>query len=327
MIIKIIIGNFFLNMFVGLSTEDCAGLFGDENCCRNIGNGCSEGQGDCDNNGECEFGLICGVNNCRDYNTSADPNADCCTPKPECDGSYGTAHCCVIAASDTGAQKCSVGQGDCDMDFQCEDGLLCGKNNCQEFNPNAEPGHDCCYIPTSPLNPDCDGSKDSKNCCTVESPCHLGQGDCDSDDECQSGLTCGKNNCYRFNPDAHEKSDCCFSCSSWDGCCSEDDQCREGEGVCSNDDQCEDNLICGKRNCQDFDPTARKRDNCCTKRICDGGRKARNCCTPESPCHISEGDCDNDDDCQAGLVCGKNNCISEFGHSGAKPRSDCCTTP
>ena len=46
----------------------------------------------------------------------------------------------------------------------------------------------------------------NKHCCTVEEPCGLGEGDCDTDDECADGFVCGTNNCVGFpNP----KADCC----------------------------------------------------------------------------------------------------------------------
>ena len=46
-----------------------------------------------------------------------------------------------------------------------------------------------------------------KNCCTSESPCGEGEGDCDSDSHCKDGLKCGKDNCPSGNFSA--KADCC----------------------------------------------------------------------------------------------------------------------
>ena len=47
-------------------------------------------------------------------------------------------------------------------------------------------------------NPKCD-IKTAKiydqECCSVEQPCGLGQGDCDKDDECSGDLVCGRDNC------------------------------------------------------------------------------------------------------------------------------------
>ena len=56
------------------------------------------------------------------------------------------------------------------------------------------------------------------NFCTQSSPCSLGQGDCDSDKECEGRLTCGHtqesgkhgtNSCKEYNADAHPLADCC----------------------------------------------------------------------------------------------------------------------
>ena len=32
-------------------------------------------------------------------------------------------------------------------------------------------------------------------CCTANEPCDIGDGDCDSDDQCIGNLRCGQNNC------------------------------------------------------------------------------------------------------------------------------------
>ena len=49
----------------------------------------------------------------------------------------GEDHCC------TPYNKCAVDEGDCDSDSDCQDGLVCGKNNCPD-KPGFEKGDDCC---------------------------------------------------------------------------------------------------------------------------------------------------------------------------------------
>ena len=45
------------------------------------------------------------------------------------------------------------------------------------------------------------------------------------------------------------------------------------------------------------------------------------CCTKENPCSEGDGDCDVDEDCKDGLICGTNNCDkSKFNFKWA----DCC---
>ena len=53
---------------------------------------------------------------------------------------------------------------------------------------------------------------------------------------------------------------------------------------------------------------------------CKGSKANWNCCSPESPCGIGEGDCDAEYDCAGALVCGSNNCPSDFPSS----TYDCC---
>merc|ERR1719309_561783 len=38
--------------------------------------------------------------------------------------------------------KCGVGEGDCDKDVDCDDGLTCGENNCRGNQFNSK--DDCC---------------------------------------------------------------------------------------------------------------------------------------------------------------------------------------
>lgn len=48
------------------------------------------------------------------------------------------------------------------------------------------------------------------------------------------------------------------------------------------------------------------------------------CCTPENKCGIGEGDCDTDLDCSGLLICGNDNCGSQFGWVDAPALLDCC---
>ena len=80
--------------------------------------------------------------------------------------------------------SCSHLEGDCDFDYQCQEGFRCGTNNCDDsfgFDTHT----DCCY----------DATIGSEDFCTTDEPCELDEGDCDSDDECKSHLFCGSDNC------------------------------------------------------------------------------------------------------------------------------------
>ena len=50
----------------------------------------------------------------------------------------------------------------------------------------------------------------SEGCCSRDSPCGPGEGDCDVDGDCRGGLRCGTSNCARFRPDNYHRADCCY---------------------------------------------------------------------------------------------------------------------
>ena len=57
---------------------------------------------------------------------------------------------------------------------------------------------------------------------------------------------------------------------------------------------------------------------------CVGGDS---CCTPQDKCKELEGDCDTDDDCFAGLMCGSNNCIGGREVDEWQIDDSCCYDP
>jgi len=153
-------------------------------------------------------------------------------------------------------------------------------------------------------------SGENNGCCTKETPCQLGQGDCDSDAQCAGSLICGRNNCPWGDGD-----DCCsdvsgLRCSGQNnGCCTKENPCNVNEGDCDSDDECAGSYVCGKDNCPWGD-----KDDCCSLR-CSGENDG--CCTKEKPCNVGEGDCDSDNQCAGSLVCGEDNCPWGDG-------DDCC---
>ena len=66
------------------------------------------------------------------------------------------------------------------------------------------------YISKLIGNPKCDIKTTKtydRECCSVDNPCGLGQGDCDKDDECSGDLVCGRDNCGMEYKSA--TADCC----------------------------------------------------------------------------------------------------------------------
>ena len=108
---------------------------------------CGEGQGDCDNDMECEGSLVCGRLNCANNSIT-----DCCTHSCNNDSDCKSGECnydhnhCLLNSENVDWSKCSKdsqcnkGAGDCDQHMDCEGELLCGVDNCAR----GPASFDCC---------------------------------------------------------------------------------------------------------------------------------------------------------------------------------------
>ena len=112
---------------------------------------------------------------------------------------------------------CKEGEGDCAVDSECEESLVCGYMNCA----NNSSQHCCaklCHDDTDCLNQECNietnqcrlnsYSTDWSNC-SQDTPCNQGEGDCDQHVDCEGGLLCGVDNC----PRGSTFLDCCTGAS------------------------------------------------------------------------------------------------------------------
>ena len=97
------------------------------------------------------------------------------------------------------------------------------------------------------------------------------------------------------------------------GDCTSSNPCGEDEGDCDHDEQCKENHKCGIDNCKNLLGFESFYD-CCYD-------TEEGFCTLENLCDINQGDCDANDECSEGLVCGLNNCE---GHLGYDAEVDCC---
>lgn len=203
----------------------------------NTVNRCVQGEGDCDSNAQCNAGLICAADNGPKFGFPA--GWDVCVPShctnktmdgdetgADCGGSCGTCSSCVGvpgASTFCNGCQCGSGQGDCDSNAECASGLTCATDNGPLFG--LPTGYDVC-VPPHCLNGVLDaasgetGVDDGGPCGTHASTCTgtagtatycvgclcaSGEGDCDSDAECASGLVCGANIGSKFGlPAGHD---------------------------------------------------------------------------------------------------------------------------
>jgi len=211
-------------------TKTQGGNNGASNYCADPMNPCLAGEGDCDADVECETGLICGTDNGRNYGLSRAVDV------------------CVAA-------HCVNGIRDAD-----EAGQDCGGADC--------PACDCSGLP----------AQNQAGHCTAECPCTAGEGDCDVDDQCDTGLICLEGNGRQFG--LTNGADLCV-----------DPTCDNGVL-----DLGEVTVDCGG-GCGTVCP------NSCANQPVNGNI---NRCDPTCTCAVQEGDCDSDADCDGTAICVSN---------------------
>ena len=93
---------------------------------------CSENEGDCDFDNQCQQGLRCRPNSCP-TSKGYDSETDCCHI-----ANVGDEDFCTID------EPCEVDEGDCDGNDECRgDDLICGMDNCPD-NLGVSSTTDCC---------------------------------------------------------------------------------------------------------------------------------------------------------------------------------------
>ncbi len=147
---------------------------------------CQDTEGDCDSNSECGNGLVC-LQDTGEAQGFA-PTVDVCgvLPAGSCPLTNGDWDYC----SDPYCGPCASGQGDCDSNADCADGLICALDVGADYG--LEASTDVCVTPT----PDaCQKQVGDWGFCSDPAcgPCTEGQGDCDTKQECATGLQCSFN--------------------------------------------------------------------------------------------------------------------------------------
>ena len=208
----------------------------------------------------------------------------------------------------TSQNPCGIDQGDCDIHDECQDGLLCGSNNC--------PGHlgfhsefDCCYAPT---------------CCLTLNVL-LENGLLDEWDNIEGsykfqGSEWNSNGIdYWVNADGEYAI--WYIESSWiiapldylgsliaiivSSSNMLENNCPNNEGYVWN-------WFYADMTTNSFVATNDVYIKCSNE---------NDFCTTVTPCESDQGDCDTDDECQDGLLCGSNNCPD---YLGLHIEFDCC---
>lgn len=172
--------------------------------------------------------------------------------------------------------------------------------------------------------------------CSSSCPCDVGEGDCDSNSQCRSGLACGSNNGDDYGlPNTADVCEAPTSCANFDVnnsstsfCDDSDCPCLVGEGDCDTDFHCGGGLVC-RHNVGAAVGLPAHWDICehPTSPGCPayepGVADANRCNDPNCSCGLGEGDCDNDSHCRGNLICSHN-----VGASYGLPSNyDVCTMP
>jgi hypothetical protein len=180
----------------------------------------------------------------------------------------------------------------------------------------------------------------STSYCTPGCPCQAGQGDCDADADCASGLVCdhgvgniGSGPDYGFPTDYDVCVPATDPPNAASGSCGTVGGCGVWKGDCNSHDECLGDLICLENvgNAIGEEPSVDvcgypKMPGCPVYDPNDGSRNETGFrCTPECPCDVGEGDCTTDDDCRGMLVCDRGNVGQQYGY--VNPDVDVCVMP
>jgi len=203
---------------------------------------------------------------------------------------------------------CVEGEGICDDDSECGSSLICGVNKGASYG--LDWWDDVCVPEGTSCHP---GAVGDWNFCRSDCPCAAGEGQCDSDAECDAGLTCVENDGAASGLDwwidvcVAEATTCHPSdLGDWNYCHS-DCTCFEGEGQCSSDAECDAGLVCAEDAGASYgldwwiDVCVADATTCHSSDLGDW-----NFCRSDCTCFEGEGQCSSDAECDAGLVCAEN---------------------
>ncbi len=263
---------------------------------------CAEGEGACDSDAECDSGLVCMESSGAAYGLDwwidvCVPEATSCHPSAAGSWNYCSASC-----------TCAEGEGECDSDAECDAGLACQDNVGTLYGQSW--WLDLCMPEGASCHP---GSLGDWNYCSASCTCGEGEGQCDSDAECDPGMVCAENvgslygQSWWLDLCMPEGASCHPGTQGDWNYCSATCTCAEGEGECDSDAECDAGLVCqdnvGSLYGQDW-----WLDLCMPEGAsCHPGTLgAWNYCNGTCTCAEGEGQCDSDAECDGGLTCAQN---------------------
>jgi hypothetical protein len=152
-------------------------------------------------------------------------------------------------------------------------------------------------------------------------PCKEGEGWCENNSECVSGLVCDShtNLCVRSSNQPSGSGDCSKLKPPIEGYCNSQvcGPCKEGEGWCMNNSECASGLICNNNGyCARPSNQPSGSGDC---RIQEG---TLTYCAACGPCSEGQSVCHEDSQCVSGLVCSYNGFCVRPSYSGG-----CKTNP
>jgi hypothetical protein len=163
-------------------------------------------------------------------------------------GSSGGGSCHTVPLNDssycTSGCRCNQGEGDCDSDSQCASGLVCEERGAVDLcvKPQGGGGGSCHTVP-----------RNDSNYCTSGCRCNEGEGDCDSDSQCASGLVCEERGAVDLCVKPQSGGGSCHTVPRNDSdYCTSSCRCNQGEGDCDSSSQCASGLTCVQRSGTDF---------------------------------------------------------------------------
>ena len=71
------VSNIFMYILSMSVTSGCDAIANDGSCCTST-NPCAMGEGDCDSDSDCAYGLECGTDNCQYFDSAWPSTSDCC---------------------------------------------------------------------------------------------------------------------------------------------------------------------------------------------------------------------------------------------------------